>query len=486
MLVVDVDPLTAVDVLNLPHQITLHFLFAGDAKNVMRHEGAVDQRFARLDDVAGVNAEMFAMCDKMLALNTAFILHHDGSLAAALLSEQFHLAVDLGHDGRILRLAGLKDFGHARQTTGDVLRARSFTGRLGKHVSGGNLLARRDFDVGLFWQVVEVEDLAVLVFQHDLRMIDTLVLHHHAPHVSAGVLLEAERLVLDDILITHLARHFRQNGDRVRVPLHEHHSWLYLVIVGHLEDRTGWNFELFQFAPLRIDDGDFSISCEHDLLALLVLHRAKAGEFHGACPLGTALALLDSTLTDATDVERTHRQLRARFTDALSCDDADSHALLDHGAGGEVHAVAKSAHTQRGLARQCAANLDLFEPQFLDLPGHLPRDQFVLVYDHFVGDRIHDVGTADAASDAVGETHLDLLPAVDDRLVDALRGAAVLHRHDDVLRHVGEFAGEIARVGRLESRVGQTLTGTVRGTEVFEHGQAFTEIGLDRRLDDLA
>ena len=41
-------------------------------------------------------------------------------------------------------------------------------------------LAFVDFDVGLFRQVVEVEDLAVGVFDDDLRVQVALVLHDHA------------------------------------------------------------------------------------------------------------------------------------------------------------------------------------------------------------------------------------------------------------------------------------------------------------------
>ena len=93
---------------------------------------------------------------------------------------------------------------------------------------------------------------------------------------------------------------------------------------------------------------------------------------------------------------------------------------------------------------------------------------------------------ADAAADRVGQADLDLLAAVDDALGDALRRAAVVHRDDDVLGHVGQLAGQVTRVGRLEGRVGQTLAGTVRRAEVLEHRQAFAEVGLDRRLDDLA
>ena len=46
--------------------------------------------------------------------------------------------------------------------------------------------------------------------------------------------------------------------------------------------------------------------------------------------------------------------------------------------------------------------------------------------------------------------------------------------------------GEIARVRGLQRGVGQSLTGAVRGDEVFQHGEAFAEVRRDRRLDDLA
>ncbi len=102
------------------------------------------------------------------------------------------------------------------------------------------------------------------------------------------------------------------------------------------------------------------------------------------------------------------------------------------------------------------------------------------------GDRIGDGVAADPAADRLGQRPLDLLALVDDALGDALRGAAVVHGDDDVLGHVGQLARQVAGVGRLEGGVGQTLAGAVRGAEVLQHAQAFAEVGLDGRLDDLA
>ena len=86
----------------------------------------------------------------------------------------------------------------------------------------------------------------------------------------------------------------------------------------------------------------------------------------------------------------------------------------------------------------------------------------------------------------LGQAHLDLLAAVDDALGDALGGAAVVQRDDDVLGDVGQLTGEVPGVGRLEGRVGQALAGAVGAGEVLEHREALAEVGLDGRLDDLA
>ena len=61
VLVVDLHPLAAVDVLDLADQVLLHGLLAGDAQDVVRHQRPVDQRLARADEVAGVDAQVLAV-----------------------------------------------------------------------------------------------------------------------------------------------------------------------------------------------------------------------------------------------------------------------------------------------------------------------------------------------------------------------------------------------------------------------------------------
>ncbi len=90
------------------------------------------------------------------------------------------------------------------------------------------------------------------------------------------------------------------------------------------------------------------------------------------------------------------------------------------------------------------------------------------------------------ADDAVVD-RLDRLLADQDVVHgDAVGRAAVFLADDHVLRHVDQTAGQVARVGRAQRGVGQTLARAVGRDEVLEHGQAFFERGLDRDLEDAA
>src|SRR5215510_6289074 len=64
----------------------------------------------------------------------------------------------------------------------------------------------------------------------------------------------------------------------------------------------------------------------------------------------------------------------------------------------------------------------------------------------------------------------EILEPLRDRIVD-----------DHVLGHVDQTPGQVARVRRLERRVGQALTGAVGRDEVLEDRQALAEVGRDRK-----
>ena len=124
--------------------------------------------------------------------------------------------------------------------------------------------------------------------------------------------------------------------------------------------------------------------------------------------------------------------------------------------------------------------------RFLELVGDVVGDDLIFFNDGFIGDGIADGIAGGSADDHVLQFHFDGFTFVDGGLGDAVDGTAIDLVDDDVLCHVGELAGEVTGVGGLQSRVGQSLSGTVGGAEIFQHGEAFAEVGLDGGFDDFA
>ncbi len=159
---------------------------------------------------------------------------------------------------------------------------------------------------------------------------------------------------------------------------------------------------------------------------------------------------------------------------------------LDRARARQVHAVALRADAEARFARERRADADLLVAERLDAARRVLGDDLVLADDDLVGDDVDDRVAGGAAPDRLREGHLDLVALVDHRLGDAVERAAVVLAHDDVLRDVRQLARQVAGVGRLERRVGEALARAVGRAEVLEHLQAFAEVGLDGRLDDLA
>src|SRR5690606_38226677 len=102
---------------------------------------------------------------------------------------------------------------------------------------------------------------------------------------------------------------------------------------------------------------------------------------------------------------------------------------------------------------------------------------------------VHDVGRQGTGEHRVLDIRVagqhTLRVGSSDRELETVRRAAVLLADDDVLRDVHQTTGQVTRVSGTQSRVGQTLTGTVRRDEVLRHRQTLAVRGDDRTGDDL-
>ena len=118
--------------------------------------------------------------------------------------------IDFGDHGRVLRLAGLEDLRHSRQTARDILRTAGFAWRLGDDGAGRNRLSFLGIDVGSFRQVIDVERLAVFIFDHDLRVQFTFVIDDQPTDVATLVLFQPHRFAFDDIFVANPAGDIRR------------------------------------------------------------------------------------------------------------------------------------------------------------------------------------------------------------------------------------------------------------------------------------
>ena len=184
-------------------------------------------------------------------------------------------------------------------------------------------------------------------------------------------------------------------------------------------------------------------------------------------------------------MEGTHGELGSGLADGLGSDDSGGFAEFDEAARSQVAAVAHHADTTLGFAGEHGTDFHPLDSGGLNGAGEFFRDLLVDVDDH-VAVVVFQFFERDAAHDAVAQWLDDFAGFDDTGDVDAVYRAAVVFADDYVLRHVDQTTSQVAGVGRLESRVGQTFTSAVSRDEVLQHGQSFAEVGRDWRLDDFA
>src|SRR5919204_191921 len=501
VLVVDLHALEPVDLLHFVHHVAGQLLLAEHLEDVVRVGRAVHQRVACLHPIAGVHVDVLALGDQVLlrqvGAELAVDLGRDHHLALALgvLAEAHH-ALDLADDRVLLRLAGLEELGHSRQTAGDVLGLRRLPGDAGDDLAGLDGVAVVDGDVRADRQVVPGGRLrsgqglrvALVVFDADARLRLGVAALDDRLAREAGDLVEllVHRHALDDVREADHARHLGDDGRRERVPLGELGADVDLLAFLHVQLGAVDHVVALALATVLVGDHYLAVAVHDDGRAVLALDRLQRVEVdHAGVPVLDG-ARFRAPRRRAADVEGAHGELGAGLADRLRGDHADRLADVHLPPAGQIAAVALDADAAPGLAGEHGADLHLLETGLLDLLHLVLVDLLVGLEDDLVGERILDVVERDTAQDAL--THrLDDLAAFDQRAEgDAVHGAAIVLGDDGVLRHVHQAPGQVAGVGRLESRVGEALAGAVRGDEVLQHGEALAEVRRDGGLDDLA
>src|SRR6185503_10070636 len=184
--------------------------------------------------------------------------------------------------------------------------------------------------------------------------------------------------------------------------------------------------------------------------------------------------------------ERTHRQLRARFTNRLRGNYTDRFADLDRTAGCEVTPVALDAAATSRFAGQHRTDANALHTGTLNLGSEVFVDLLVRRHDYGSFNWVLDVFERRASDNAVAQ-RLDFLATFHNRTGgNSAQRAAIFFADDHVLCDVDETPRQVTGVSGLERRVSQTFASAVCRDEVLQHVQALAEVCLDRSLDDFA
>jgi hypothetical protein len=196
------------------------------------------------------------------------------------------------------------------------------------------------------------------------------------------------------------------------IPLDEGLALLDLLVISNGDDRTDHDVVRFELATVFSEDRERTGLVQDDVAAVLELHEAEIVVTNNTLMLGFDLRLLEHTLGGSTDVERTHRELRAGLADRLRGDDTHSFAELDETAGREIATVTCDTNAVLALASEHRADLDFLHARAIDLPGLDFVDLLVGLDDLFLWvERIDDVFAAKAADEAIAELHTSSSPS---------------------------------------------------------------------------
>ena len=178
VLVVDGDTLQAVNLLHFADEVFLQFLRSADLEDFVRVHRAFGQLLALLYHVALENNDVLADGDEVFLLRLGLRVLDEHAALAAHARAKVHDAVDLGDFRRVLRPARLEQFGHPRQTAGDVLGLRCLRGVLAMRVPAKSRCPRSRRCAPRRNRIIG-DDFAGVIGDGDLRVQILLVLDDH-------------------------------------------------------------------------------------------------------------------------------------------------------------------------------------------------------------------------------------------------------------------------------------------------------------------
>ncbi len=220
MLIVDVDPLEAIDLLDFVDEVPLQFLIAKDIQDIVGIDGPIHEGFSSFDLISLEHIDMLAPRDQIFLFLT--ILRHDLDLSHSLRhASKLYSSVDLRDDRRLPGPPSFKELCNPWQTPGNVLGLCRLPRDLDNRITGGDRLTILHREVGTHRQQRPKDGDASFVLHRSPGLELFFAVLHNDPLSQPGDLIHLllHGHPLTHIFDHHVARCLRENHRGEGIPL---------------------------------------------------------------------------------------------------------------------------------------------------------------------------------------------------------------------------------------------------------------------------
>ncbi|VGQ01030.1 hypothetical protein SB00610_04939 [Klebsiella quasipneumoniae subsp. similipneumoniae] len=270
----------------------------------------------------------------------------------------------------------------------------------------------------------------------------------------------------------------------MRIPVCDGFTTGNLLTVAFRHNRTVRHFIALFGTTEFVDQFQLGVTGSDNQFTAGVHNRLRVAELDATFVFHLDAGFSSRTRCRTTDVERTHRQLCTRLTDGLCRDNADSLTFVDDVATRQVTTIAVRTYTKVGVTGYNGTHFDGVNGVRFQQVTPVLVQQRVAWNQNIRGTRLQHVFRSHTTQYAIAQRLFNVATFDNRRHGDAFQGAAVVFSDDQVLGNVDQTTSQVTGVRCFQCGIRQTFTRTVRGDEVLEYVQTFTEVRGDRRFDD--
>ena len=269
--------------------------------------------------------------------------NHQALFAFGFLAER-HRAGHFRQHAGVFGHARFKQFSHARQTARNIARFGGGLRNTRQHIALADFLPFAHLDNranreghahrrlrarNQNWLAVFVQQFHRWAQQFAGAGAAFAVNHHQSGQARNIIGLAGNGNALFHVFKLHTTCVFGNHRMGVRVPSGQRCARFQLFSILHFQRCAVRDFVQLALATCRVQNHDFARAANHNQFAFIIGDVTHLpAKTHRAVRLGFHLACSRRTRCRATDVERTHRQLGARFADRLRRNHADCFARV--------------------------------------------------------------------------------------------------------------------------------------------------------------